>query len=298
MAPRALRGVPSAAGWRRRRSGRISSRIRPRFVFGFEESTLNGRPSTLQYASVSSRQMLSSGRTMPSSRRTLIPPAVPLETRRKRIVSTWSDAVCPVARSRACEGCVPELAELGLREPSPRAPPTTAAPSSRRRTGILGRFLSAHAMVDVQRRHAIAERREHVPEAGGVRAPRDEAGHVTAGSMSSYLRICSRPARRAAGSTCDCRIAVLVAGARGGLGEAMSRPAESHLLRPLRSGGATAPGRTRYAPKPATSRSYGTIVRGNVFTLPNTVLGSSASSPSRSARRRTRSSSASSSRTR
>jgi hypothetical protein len=83
------------------RSGRISSRMRPRFVSRFERSTRKARSTARQYASVSSRQTSSSGRTTPSSRRGLIAFVVPLETRRKRTVSTWSDAVCPVARSRS-----------------------------------------------------------------------------------------------------------------------------------------------------------------------------------------------------
>ena len=50
----------------------------PRAVSGLVESTRNGRPSARQYASVSSRQTVSSGRTTPSSRRTRIPVVAPL----------------------------------------------------------------------------------------------------------------------------------------------------------------------------------------------------------------------------
>ena len=57
-APRAARSrFSSAAGWSRRRSGRISSRIRPRFVSGFERVVAERRgPRRAQYAAVSSRQ--------------------------------------------------------------------------------------------------------------------------------------------------------------------------------------------------------------------------------------------------
>ena len=78
----------------------ISERMTPRAVSGLEESTRHSSPSARQYPAVSSRQATRSGRTTPSSRLTLIPVVVPLEARRKRIVSTWSEAVWPVARSR------------------------------------------------------------------------------------------------------------------------------------------------------------------------------------------------------
>ena len=71
-----------AAGWSRSSSGRISSRISPRAVSGFDESSRNASPRSRQNASVSSRQSGSSGRTTPSSRRGLIPFVVPLEARR------------------------------------------------------------------------------------------------------------------------------------------------------------------------------------------------------------------------
>ena len=51
-------------------------------VAGFDESTRQASPRSRQYASVSSRQTQSSGRTTPSSRRTLIPFVFPLETSR------------------------------------------------------------------------------------------------------------------------------------------------------------------------------------------------------------------------
>ena len=87
---RGSRGAPSASarrfrsapGCRRRRSGRISSRTRPRFVPAFDESTRNASPWSRQYASVSSRQTVSSGRTTPSSRRGLMPFVLPDDTRR------------------------------------------------------------------------------------------------------------------------------------------------------------------------------------------------------------------------
>ena len=60
----------------------IRSRISPRFVSGLVESLRNGSPTASQYASVSSRQTPSSGRTTPSSRFGLIPPGFPLDTRR------------------------------------------------------------------------------------------------------------------------------------------------------------------------------------------------------------------------
>ena len=73
----------------------------PRFVSSFVESVRYGSPTSLQYASVSSRQTPSSGLTMPSSRIGLMPPGRPLDTRRYRTVSTLSEAVWPVARSRS-----------------------------------------------------------------------------------------------------------------------------------------------------------------------------------------------------
>ena len=60
----------------------MSSRMSPRFVSRFVESTRNGSPCLLQYASVSSRQSESRGRTTPSSRRGLIAFVVPEETMR------------------------------------------------------------------------------------------------------------------------------------------------------------------------------------------------------------------------
>ena len=78
-----------------------SVRISPRFVFSFVESVRYGSPTPLQYASVSSRQTPSNGLTMPSSRLGLTPAARPLDTRRYSRVSTLSEAVCPVARSRS-----------------------------------------------------------------------------------------------------------------------------------------------------------------------------------------------------
>jgi hypothetical protein len=88
----------SAAGCSSRRRGRISFLISPRFVSLLDSSFRNSSPSTRQYSSVSARQTVRSGRTTPSSRRGLIPFATPLATSRYRTVSTWSEAVCPVAR--------------------------------------------------------------------------------------------------------------------------------------------------------------------------------------------------------
>ena len=58
-------------------SGSISWRISPRSVPGFVESVRHSSPRSRQNASVSSRQTQSSGRTTPSSRRTLIPFVLP-----------------------------------------------------------------------------------------------------------------------------------------------------------------------------------------------------------------------------
>ncbi len=69
-------------GCRRRSSGRISSRMRPRFVPALLESIRNASPSAVQYSSVSARQTPSSGRTTPSARRSSMPAAVPRETSR------------------------------------------------------------------------------------------------------------------------------------------------------------------------------------------------------------------------
>jgi hypothetical protein len=54
--------------------------MRPRFVSVFVESVRHSRPCARQYASVSSRQTVSSGRTTPSERRARIPRVDPLET--------------------------------------------------------------------------------------------------------------------------------------------------------------------------------------------------------------------------
>src|SRR6185437_12660854 len=72
----------SAPGCSSRRRGKISSRISPRFVSRFDSSVRNSIPSARQYASVSSRHTVRSGRTTPSSRCGLMPFAAPLATSR------------------------------------------------------------------------------------------------------------------------------------------------------------------------------------------------------------------------
>ncbi len=84
------------------------------------------------------------------------------------------------AQRVVCER-VAELAELRLRQPSTGRLHDDGAERPGAEAGIALGFLSAQTMVDVQRRDPVAERRERVPEAGRVRAARDEAGHVAAG---------------------------------------------------------------------------------------------------------------------
>ena len=119
-----------AAGWICSSSGRISSRIRPRTVSGFEESTRNASPRSRQYASVSSRQSGSSGRTTPSSRRGLIPLR---SAARREPVEDRLDLVGGRVAGRAQP--VGALAVADRRAARPRSAPrastrTTSAPSS------------------------------------------------------------------------------------------------------------------------------------------------------------------------
>ena len=87
------RAARAAAG-SRRGSGRASCR-------GSRSPRGTRSPRSSQYARVSSRQTPSSGRTTPSSRFALIRCGEPEATSPSRTASTWSDAVCPVARSRS-----------------------------------------------------------------------------------------------------------------------------------------------------------------------------------------------------
>src|SRR5215468_6296440 len=84
-------------------------------------------------------------------------------------------------------------------------------------TGVLVGVMSAQAVIDVQRRDAVAELAEHVPGAGRVGAARNEDGHVAAwrdelqpagvvlhpgaelgGFHRRIVAICARAIRRAA----------------------------------------------------------------------------------------------------
>ena len=105
----------SAPGCRRRSSGRISSRIRPRFVSGLEESARKARPCSRQYASVSSRQSESSGRTTPSSRAGLDSLAVagrdePIEDRLDLIRGRVAGRAQPASLRQR----IAEITQLGL----------------------------------------------------------------------------------------------------------------------------------------------------------------------------------------
>ena len=114
-------------------------------------------PRSRQYASVSSRHARGAAarrrpRGEPRSRCVL-----PRETSRKRIVSTWSEAC---GRSRAASPA--RDASSGRRAAPPRSPSRGALDALRRRTvaaeaRVLVRLRAAQAVVDVQRRDAIAE---------------------------------------------------------------------------------------------------------------------------------------------
>ena len=166
-------------GCRRRRSGRISSRTRPRFVPAFDESTERS-PWSRQYASVSSRQTVSSGRTTPSSRRGLMPFVLPDDTSRYR------------NRLDLVGGGVPGRAQAmtlgeGIAELAQRGSVSAGARRSHRRRGRRGRSVRRRRTRRRAGRGARAARRGTRTRGGRARAPssrrrrRRGKGHVPAG---------------------------------------------------------------------------------------------------------------------
>ena len=142
-----------------------------------------------------------SGRTTPSSRRTRIPVVLPLEARRNRIVSTWSEAVWPVARRRPGEG-VTKVAELGfgaralgrLEDLGTEALAQKRASSSDSSPRSLWLTWSAERGSRGPRAHARGRSSPGRPRRGRVTSP--------PGGIRSCRRTCSSMrARRAAAST-------------------------------------------------------------------------------------------------
>jgi hypothetical protein len=175
--------------WRRRSSGRISSRIRPRFVSRLVESVRNARPRRGRYASVSSRQ---SGRERMDD--TVVVAGLDPGRRpaRDEAVEDRLDLVRGgvAGRTELVTTChlVSRLAELPLGEAAPSAS-TTSAPSTstqkRRPPPTPHRALVVH----VDRRNGVAELAEGAPEARRVGAARDEARDLAARRDESCSRI-------------------------------------------------------------------------------------------------------------
>ncbi len=128
------------------------------------------------------------------------------------------------------------------------------------------RFRAPERVVHVEGRDAVAQRAENVPETGRIGSPRDETHHVAAGldqAVPANVPLdASAQCRRI--HSLDCRIDVLVA-TETAPAEELRGLTEEEAGRRLAARGKPA--------KPPTSRSYWTIVRGNLFTLPNIILG-------------------------
>jgi hypothetical protein len=75
----------------------------------------------------------------------------------------------------------PLLAQRGLGEPSAGALHDLGAERLDAEASVLGGIGAAQLVIHVQRRDPIAERAEHVPEAGRVGAPGDETRDLAAG---------------------------------------------------------------------------------------------------------------------
>ena len=139
------------------------------------------RPRSRQNASVSSRQTQSSGRTTPSSRRTSMPFVCPA---RGEAVEDRLDLVGERVAGRAQPAW--RGTSSGRRAARPRS--SSALPPGRPRRRSCSRaprrvrvgLRAAQAVVDVQRRDAVAELAQRVEEAGRVGAARDEAEHLAA----------------------------------------------------------------------------------------------------------------------
>ena len=171
----ARRRFSSAAGWMRRSSGRISSRIRPRTVSRFDESSRNGEAVVARSsARVSSRQTQSSGRTTPSSRFALMPFGV---AARHEPVEDRLDLV-----GRACgrwRGGGPSRSRSGSARSSssvvpPRAVDDLGAERSRQKRASSSDSSPRRPWFTCSAETRVAELAEHVPEARRVGAAGDE----------------------------------------------------------------------------------------------------------------------------
>ncbi len=177
-APAPPRAGPPGPGDRAARgAGRIVERTSPRFVVGFVASSRQPSPAARQYARVSSRQTVEERTHDAVARRGLIPRVEPLATRRSSTVSTWSLAVCPVARfpkcarrgvSRVAQSCL-----RGLRR-------DVHDLRAQHRGAVLGVGVGVRARGRRDGRaprDRVAEAAQGVPEARRVRSTGDEAGH-------------------------------------------------------------------------------------------------------------------------
>ena len=126
---------------------------------------------------------------------------------------------------------------------------------------------AAETVRDVQRPDPVAERAEHVPEARRVGSPGHEAGHVAAGLDQTLRPDVVVDAAPDCGRTHDW----IVCSVR--LSETASPTHAAPEARGLSEAEAQRRLEARGKPrKPPTSRSYWSILRANLFTLPNDIL--------------------------
>ena len=160
----------------RRSSGRISSRISPRTVSRFDESSRNGEAVLLAVAS----RVGAPDAEQRADDAVLALRLDALRAFRSSRAGRGSSRPGPRAcgrwrgggRSRSRSGSA--AARLRSRR---RAPSTTSAPRrSRQKRASSSDSVAAQAVVHVQRRDGVAELAEHVPEAGRVGAAGDEDG--------------------------------------------------------------------------------------------------------------------------
>ncbi len=152
----------SAAGCSRRSSGRISPRTRPRFVLGFELSLRGAHDAVL--ALDLDRPRRAARDEAVEHRLDLVGGGVA-----RRAETVAGERVAQLAK-RLLGGAAfrPALDHLRAEHLAAEA-------------GVLLRLLAAEAVVHVQRVDPIAERPQHVPEAGRVGAARDERDDLAAG---------------------------------------------------------------------------------------------------------------------